>query len=90
MSYRQYFVIFIGFAAALHVILNMTEMSFWLSAVWLTLDFLITVALLRMHAELGPPGHDFHSTRQEHLLFTSIRTTHVGQRDIAFFSSSTG
>lgn len=86
MSYRLAFAIFIGSAAALLVFLHMTGMSFWLSLVWLTIYFLIAVALLRMRAELGPPGHDFHSTGPEHLLFASIGTTPLGQRDIASVS----
>jgi len=59
----------------------------WLAAIFFLLYFLLSIAVARIRAELGPPAHDLHRGGPD-LILTNILGTNLPPRQLTAFSLS--
>jgi hypothetical protein len=86
MSYRWAFGVLFVSALAVVGFLWLAGMTLWIAVAWLLLYFLIAAALIRMRAELGPPGHDFHNTGPEQLIVATVGSLSIRPRDLTLLT----
>ena len=61
-------------------------MSLWVILLFFLVYFLISVAVARMRAELGPPAHDLHHGGPDQFLSNAFGTRGLGMGNITMFS----
>ena len=61
-------------------------MSLWVIVLFFLIYFLISVAVARMRAELGPPAHDLHYAGADQFLSNAFGTKGLGMGNITMFS----
>ncbi|MBW3624545.1 MAG: hypothetical protein KY468_14155 [Armatimonadetes bacterium] len=85
-SYRTaYLGLILGTAALMAFCVTM-GMSLWVAAVFFFIYFLLSLAVTRIRAELGPPAHDLHNGGPDVFLVNAVGAKNLGPNNLAMFS----
>lgn len=86
LSYRAALLLILLFGAYLVGFCRMAGMSWIVIGVFWVLFFMIAIAIARLRAELGPPGHDLHYTGPEAIISKAVGIHALGPQTAMMFS----
>ena len=85
-SYRTAYLGLIGGSLLLMGFCVACGMSLWVAVVFFAIYFLLSIAVTRVRAELGPPAHDLHNGGPEIFLINAFGAREMGPRNLTMFS----
>jgi hypothetical protein len=85
-SYRFAYLGLILGALALMGFCLATGMSLWVIVIFFFIYFMLSIAVTRIRAELGPPAHDLHNGGPEVFLVDAFGSKNLGAHNLTMFS----
>jgi hypothetical protein len=85
-SYRLAFVVLCAGSLAILGFCLWAGMSLWVAFVFFLIYALLSLAITRIRAELGPPAHDLHNGGPDIFLVDAAGTQNLGGKNLLMFS----
>jgi hypothetical protein len=85
-SYRAAYLGLLLGSAALAAFCMACGMTLWVVVGFFAVYFMLSLAITRIRAELGPPAHDLHNAGPEIFMTNAVGTRNLGAQNLTMFS----